>query len=207
MNAILKHVNEKLKEHNVQLDDNAVLNEYFQVKKAWDSIVKSISQPIKFLIIGEATVSFKNYFYNEKSDTTPFLNPVYFGCNSKPELIQLFNKNGILVFDLYPLPLSTFIYDNVKFDCKELAYKSALEKYYNTVKKIIDNETKIILRYTKLYSVKKNKKGKDKIEKRNEWKIFMDYIKRKEDDFKNISSGNQGSSESKIKKIFTGLKP
>jgi hypothetical protein len=133
------------------------------------------------------------------------LNPVYFGCNSKPELIQLFNKNGILVFDLYPLPLSTFIYDNVKFDCKELAYKSALEKYYDTVKTIIDNETKIILRYTKLYSVKQNKKGKDKIEKRNEWKIFMDYIKRKEDDFQNISSGNQGSSKDKIKKIFTGL--
>jgi hypothetical protein len=207
MKDILNHVNEKLKKHNTQLDNNAVLTEYFQVKKAWDNAVKLIKQPIKFLIIGEATVSFDNYFYNEKSDTTPFLNPSYFNCKTKSELIQLFNKNGILVFDLYPLPLSTFIYDNLKFDCTELVYKSALEKYYNTAKTIINDDTKIILRYSKLYSIKKNKKGKEKIEKRNEWTIFMDHINKKEDDFQNISSGNQGSSKDKIKKIFTELIP
>ncbi len=186
---ILNHINEKLAGHHLTLDNKAVTNEYNKVKTAWDKNLKVIKRPIKYVIIGEATVSYDNYFYNRKGDTTSFLNPKHFGCKNKNELIDFFNNNGVLVFDLYPLPLSTFIYDNIKFDCNDNAYRAALESYYSVLKHRINDDTKIILRYAKL-------------KKRCESSIFMSTIDRKVLEFMDISSSNMGANQLKIKEYF-----
>jgi len=193
MEAILKHVNEKLVNHNLILDNDAVEKEYQQVKSAWNGNLGLINKSIKFVIIGEATVCFDNYFYNPNADTTSFLNPNHFGCKTKPDLINFFNTNGVLVFDLYPLPLPTFIYDNVKFDCKNGEYLAALNNYYSELKKLINVNTKIIQRYSKLYSNKK---------KRCEWTVFMQNIGKKNDDYEPISSSHMGADQSKISEFL-----
>ncbi len=160
-----KFINEadlELSKSNLRLDREKIIREHELVINDWKVIVKNIKNPIKFLIVGEATVSYSNYFYNLKATKTPFLNPADFGCQNKTDLIRCFNSNGILVFDLYPLPLPTFIYDNVKFDCTNPNYCAELNNYYDSVKSLIDDETKIVLRYKKL-------------EKRCEWSIFLNH--------------------------------
>jgi hypothetical protein len=201
---ILNHINEKLAGHHLTLDNKAVTDEYNKVKTAWDKNLKDIKRPIKYVIIGEATVSYDNYFYNRKGDTTSFLNPKHFGCKNKNELIDFFFKNDVLVFDLYPLTLSTFIYDNIKFDCSNKEYKEGIENYFNNLKKLINIDTKIILRYAKLYSTK-IKKGKEVIEKRCEFEILMNYIGRETSCVMPIYSSNMSACEIKIKDVFKSI--
>jgi hypothetical protein len=206
MDAILEHVNEKLKNHNLSLDNDVVKDEYKKVKKAWDANLTFIKKPINYVIIGEATVSFDNYFYNPNADTTSFLNPIHFGFKTKTDLINFFNANGVLVFDLYPLPLSTFIYDSIKFDCSNKEYKEAIEKYFDNLKRLITPTTKIILRYAKLYS-SKTKKGKKVVKKRCESLILMDCLGRKTSQFIPIYSTNMDASEALVKDVFKGIIP
>jgi hypothetical protein len=228
MKAILKHVNDKLAKHNLILDQDAVIKEYEQVKKVWDEIIKSIETPVNFLIVGEATVNWSNYFYNPEAPTTSFLTPSHFGIDNKKrkannktelndeksKLIDLFTKNKILVFDLYPLPLPTFIYDNIKFDCSmEDQYVIAMGKYYKESlieNKIINEKTVIVSRYAKFYKEKKNEKGeivKNKHEnvvideKRFEWEIFMKTIDKKINDFKSIYGGYNADPK-KVSNVF-----
>jgi len=206
MDAILKHVNEKLEKHKLKLIDQKVLEEQKKVMDAWKNISKSITKPVKFLIVGEATVSWDNYFYNLNANTTTFLSPSQFGCESKAELISFFEKKGVLVFDLYPLPLPTFVYDKVEFDCEvNRPYVEALIKYYKESlleNKFIDNKTVIISRYAKFYKEKVDKKNQVVLdEKRFEWKIFMKAIDREINDFKPIY-GSYLADADKVRQVF-----
>lgn len=163
---LIEKVKEKLEIHKLTLAESSVEKEYAQVESTWDGIAKTIFQPVKYLIIGEATVSYKNYFYNSSSKQTPFLTPKHFNCSNKNELIELFQEKGVLVFDLYPLPLPTFIYDNVSFDCKDPDYKRLLNEYYESkLKGLIDKNTTVVLRYLKL-------------KERFEWEIFKDFLRK-----------------------------
>lgn len=218
MDAILKHVNEKLKEHKLQLIDNNVLEEHNKVMKLWKNIADSFTKPVTFLIVGEATVSWDNYFYNSDASTTSFLSPAHFGfeskknkkskseSKSKSKLIEFFKENNVLVFDLYPLPLPTFIYDSIKFDCEESnEYVVALEEYYKEsllTDKIIDANTVIVSRYSKFYKEKTHENGEVSIdEKRFEWEIFMKAIGRQNNQFESIS-GRMHADGEKVKKVF-----
>lgn len=205
MEIILNHVNEKLAQHHLSLDNNAVTREYQLVKEAWEDNLKSINKPIDYLIIGEATQSYENYFYNTNANTTSFLNPAHFGCKNKSDLINFFNKNGVLVFDLYPLPLSTFVYDNIKFDCSDNAYKDAMVEHFDSIKPLIHQNTNIVLRYSKLYC-EKIKNGKVIIEKRCEFELLMSHLKRGITDFSEISL-NISASKEKIRNMFNDIIP
>lgn len=190
MERILNHINQKLREHKIELDILAVQAEYLQVHQKWLQVIDGIKEPIKYLIIGEATVSWANYFYNEQAKTTSFLNPDHFIKNNKEELIAYFQSEGILVFDLYPLPLPTFIYDNIKFDCSDDIYNLALCEYFNLVKELLNDKTKVVIRYSKL---------KD----RGEYKLFKDLFKLYT--IESIAGINRGAAKEQIEKIF-GIK-
>lgn len=194
MKEIINHVNEKLSKHCLQINENDVLSQHNIVIKKWLEVIESFKKkPINYLIVGEATVSFDNYFYNENSKSTSFLNPSHFKCKNKADLIQFFQENGILVFDLYPLPLPTFIYDKVKFDCENVSYKKALEEYYNMIMKVIDDNTVIVPRYSKLYN------------DRGEWNVFMGVICRDKETYQSIASENMGADFKKIEKVFQNI--
>jgi|GEM_PF-2411488 len=212
MIELVANMNEILINHNLLLDEEGVLNEYEQVEEAWNKRANQLPNPlnqdkplIKYLIIGEATVSYANYFYNPHSPETAFLRARHFNCITKPELINLFQANSVLVFDLYPLPLPTFIYDNVKFDCTDPDYVRLLNEYYEAkLGGRIDKNTKVVLRYIKLW-------------KRCEWKIFVDFFSRhgatvttvieNENERPLNISGNIGADENKIRNIFDAIIP
>jgi len=187
MKRILNHVNQKLREHKIELDLPAVEAELIQVTQRWEEVLASITKPIKYLIIGEATVSWANYFYNEDSKSTSFLSPTHFVAKGKKALIDFFNKNGVLVFDLYPLPLPPWIYKNIKFDCKDAMYRKELIDYYQLVKDKINSETIIVLRY----------KG---LENRCEFKLFKEIIIHEKNKIKTI--GGTSANEPEIRKMF-----
>lgn len=194
MIEIINHINERLVSHNLQLNTANVLAQHQLVMDRWTEIVESLNgQDVRYLIIGEATVSWDNYFYNENANTTSFLTPAHFGCANKAELINLFNENGVLIFDLYPLPLPTFIYDNVVFDVSNDAYRQALSDYYQLVANLLNNDTVIVPRYSKLYN------------NRQEWKVFMNSIGRNSNQFESIASQNMGADQNQITAIFNNI--
>lgn len=160
---LLRLLNTKLQEQHLVIAES-VIGEYKNVYNAISNKVKTINKPLKFIFLGEATTSFKNYFYNPSSDTTSFLNPNHFDQSNKEDLISKFDENEILVYDLYPLPLATFIYDSVSFKGLGDGYQELLNKHFELIKPLVDKDTKIILRYIKLA-------------KRIEWKYFKAYFK------------------------------
>jgi hypothetical protein len=163
---LLKSLNNTLINYKLSLDETQVALEFGQIDGTWNVIASQITKPVKYLIIGEATVSYKNYFYNPESAITSFLTPRHFNCGTKGDLIELFQNEGVLVFDLYPLPLPTFIYDNVKFDCSNTTYIDLLNEYFESkLNGLIDKNTKVVLRYIKLME-------------RCEWQLLVDYLTR-----------------------------
>lgn len=192
LEQILAHVSLKLQGYNLLLDEQAVIDEYERVDQEWRNVVANIAQPVNFLIIGEAPLRYETYFYNPRSTGVTFLNPAHFNCNTKPDLRNYFLQNGILVFDLYPLPLPTFIYDNVTFDRTDIAYRNALTAYYQAkLGGLTDGNTIFVIRYSKLASEKK---------KRGEWRIFKEAIGISE--FECIGSNNIPADEIRIREVF-----
>lgn len=205
MKRLIEKMNTKLLKHSLILDEERVLNEYARVEQAWTDIINQAHTPVKFLIIGEATRTYGNYFYNLNSDETSFLRPNQFDCKTKPELIDLFQANGVLVFDLYPLPLPTFIYDNVSFDCNDPEYEKLLIEYYSDkLSGLIDQNTRIVLRYIKL-------------SERPEWKLFINFLENRGVTVTEVIengntrplniSGSISADKTKIRDIFNSIIP
>lgn len=147
-----------------ELNQQEIVDVSIQVSDVWTTKANKLKEPIKYLIIGEATQNLDNYFYNPSSKTTPFLSPVHFGCSSKLELLQKLEDLNAMVFDLYPLAIATSYYDK-----RAIAHSITLEGLMKDYFKLhldgrINHETEIVVRYTKLY-------------KRIEWGYFKDFLK------------------------------
>jgi len=196
----IKLLNKKLGENNIKLLEQKILNEWNEVE---EHFVKRLNeyQSIKIVLLGEATVNSKNYLLNTNSNiTTSFLEPNHFGKETKEELNKFLIDNGIFPFDLYAVPLPTFIYDNIKFKFntneENQLYTDHLKEHFDKLKsKIGENQVQLIMRYSKL-------------KKRREWKLFIDYFKDNiVNDISNIPdiSKNIRASTDKINKIFGHL--
>jgi hypothetical protein len=196
----IKLFNKKLSENNIKLLEQKILNEWNEVE---EHLVKRLNeyQSIKIVLLGEATVNSKNYLLNTNSNiTTSFLEPNHFGKETKEELNKFLIDNGIFPFDLYAVPLPTFIYDNIKFKFntneENQLYTDHLKEHFDKLKsKIGENQVQLIMRYSKL-------------KKRREWKLFIDYFKDNiVNDISNIPdiSKNIRASTDKINKIFGHL--
>jgi hypothetical protein len=139
----------KLKGHRIQLMENEVIKEQALVDAAWTNALMKIKKPVRFVIVGEATTSFDNYIYNPDALKTSFLFPTLFKCGDKTEMLQFFEDHGILVFDLHPFPLPTFIYDLLKIGSLK-GMEQHLVAHFNKLKGVIDGETQFVIRYKKL---------------------------------------------------------
>lgn len=198
---VISLLNEKLIENNVQLLEDRVLLEW---EKVQSHLIKRLNQYTKIdvILLGEATVNAENYLLNTESEiTTSFLEPRHFGVNSKQELNDFLIERNIFVFDLYAIPLPTWIYDNITFKFKDknkdCFYINHLEEHFSQLKKKIgETPIKLVLRYTKLT-------------KRREWIMFKDYFKSnlqknnfvKDSNILDISK-NIRASEDKIRSVF-----
>jgi hypothetical protein len=172
---LIKLYNQVINKKNLSISQN-IFNDWNHVEECFFETLKKY-ESINYIILGEATVNYQNYFYNPNSSQTSFLNPSHFNKNSKSDLIEFLIENGILIFDLYPIPLPTFIYDNIKFNFKEEdeEYKTILGQHFKPLKdKIKNDKPELIIRYSK-------------IEKRPEYAYFIEYFKEKFTSISDIS--------------------
>ena len=203
MNRVIAQVQQQLFDRGLLLNEHGVLTAYETIDQLWRNNVELLiahrnsmgnaNSEVEYLIIGEAPAAIANYFYSQDAPATTFLNPTYFSKDNKSELITFFNRNGILVFDLYPLILPTFIYDNISMSGRDSNYIRAMEEYYrNHLTGLINNNTKIILRFSKLQF-------------RMEWSILMHTIGRNRNDFIPIWGKGMSVNPESINDVFGHL--
>lgn len=140
-------------------DDESILKDYEKVHEAFLvnlSNNKNTKREIRCLVIGEAPQSYEKYFYNtEKNKDTPFLRRKVLFPDPKGEplekadILKFLASKGIMIVDLYPLPLDSFYYKHPNFyDRKEL------ESYWGGIMKelsgMVSQKCKIAVRYNKL---------------------------------------------------------
>lgn len=104
---------------------------------------------IRLIVLGEAPLSFINFFYHKEGNFLTGLRNLYETTN--PELKNVLRQNGIFVLDAYRFPIKTGYYDRaagaILFD----------EVYLNDKFKqlrdlhLINDSTKIVFRYKKLF--------------------------------------------------------
>lgn len=159
-------INEKLSEFNLSILEDSAIAEWEAVERIFQEKVKQYGD-VNYIILGEAPINAKNFVLDDSSPiNAKFLEPSHFGLQTRAELNEFMKANGILPFDLYPLPLPTFIYDKVTFKFQDKKtdnlYKDLLSEHWSILKSIITSQgmkPELIIRYKKL-------------DKRREWKLF-----------------------------------
>ena len=111
-------------------------------------------------------------------------------CETKNEMLRFFEENGILVFDLYPVPLPTFLYDLLKIGSLR-GMEQHLVPHFSKLKEAIDEETQFVIRYKKLT-------------KRPEWGLFKETFGYR--GYRCIGGSNQSANLAEIKDIFWSLR-
>ena len=140
---------------------STILKDYDDVHKAFmDNLsrLKGKGKEIRYLIVGEAPQSYVKYFYNPANEKdTAFLRKTSVlnalgkqgKKQKKSEMLEILSDYGILIVDLYPLPLDSYYYKHPNFyDRKEL------ESYWCGIIKelsgMVSQKCKIAVRYNKL---------------------------------------------------------
>lgn len=158
-----------------RLTNEEILLNFNLVKEAFNwvlQIFNKYKKQIRYIILAEAPTSYSSYFYNPVNEnSSAFLtkNNISIATNkkidSKYKMILELVKYGILIIDLYPLPLPTMYYSN-----KVLLYDIAeLENYWNEIIKdlngLCDKNTEIVLRYSNKRNTNSIKDFIDKFDK------------------------------------------
>ncbi len=157
--------------------DRTILQDYQYVQKAFEDNLDMLSgkgQKIRCLIIGEAPQSYEKYFYNpgNKKDTAflrkrSLLNALDEPARTlnKTEMLYILASKGILIVDLYPLPLDSYYYKDISYyDSEELQnYWSDIVRKLNG---LIAQDCMLAVRYNKLANTKNFNEFKDLLEEK-----------------------------------------
>jgi hypothetical protein len=104
---------------------------------------------IRLIILGEAPLSFDYFFYNKQRTFLTGLKEYYKTTN--PNLKNVLRQNGIFILDTYRFPIKTKYYDSsaggILFD--EIYFNEKFQQLRELG--LIDDNTKIVFRYKKLF--------------------------------------------------------
>ncbi len=104
---------------------------------------------IRLIILGEAPLSFDYFFYNKQRSFLTGLNEFYKTTN--PNLKNVLRQNGVFILDTYRFPIKTKYYDSsaggILFD--EIYFNEKFQQLRELG--LIDDNTKIVFRYKKLF--------------------------------------------------------
>lgn len=94
-----------------------IMNDLINCKMAFDANLLKVTKPIRAFIIGEAPQTFSNYFYNPNFSGSSFMRPNDLNKKFKnySDLVSALNCKGIVVIDLFPLPIPSAYYKNTNF--------------------------------------------------------------------------------------------
>lgn len=137
-----------------------ILLDFKLCREAFKWVIGNFSKrkkKIKWIILAEAPLSYSDYFYNPVNEKySAFLSSSNIQIASKTkiktkyEAIMKLIDHGILIIDLYPLPLPSDCYGNkgYTFYCKELVYDYWNELFAD-IEAIVEKSTRITRRYKK----------------------------------------------------------
>lgn len=104
---------------------------------------------IRLIILGEAPLSFDYFFYNKQRTFLTGLKEFYKTTN--PNLKNVLRQNGVFILDTYRFPIKTKYYDSsaggILFD--EIYFNEKFQQLRELG--LIDDNTKIVFRYKKLF--------------------------------------------------------
>lgn len=173
--------------------------------------LKEIGKAIRGIILGEAPQNFENYFYNSKGNKsgTAFLSPTSInGVKDQEELIEYLNSKGVIVIDLFPLPLPTYYYTSTSFYKTDKNCIKVIEEYWNKIIETIKihnngSHESIVLgvRYKKI--TQSNKNGHKKM-----YNQFIDKLKKVielENQPLELWSDNMPVNTDKLKELIKNL--
>lgn len=133
-------------------DETSILNDHQKVQDDFNLILSRIDK-IKWVIVAEAPQSHLGYIYNpDNQNESVFLRstdlPEHLISSKKEKLIDTLIDYGILIIDLYPLPLPSAFYADTSF-----YHPDDLVSYWNSIisrigSKVSENP-RIALRYKK----------------------------------------------------------
>lgn len=140
------------------LTGEGVFTESENVDKLWECIVSQHAQkniPLKLIILGEAPLESKKYFYNNPGTFLDSLRD-HWNLSRNDLLPEKMLEKGVLVLDVYKYPIPSEFYkkdkDNVLFDETYVIKKIELLRKNQLIS---DEETHFVFRYKELLSKRK----------------------------------------------------
>lgn len=134
-----------------------IIKESEEIDRKWKEVVKDHSQydgKLKLIILAEAPLSPKKYFYNNQGTFLDSLRALW-GLEKNTSLPQALLKNRVLILDLYKYPIPSEFYKKdeylVLFDNDYVNEKIKILKD----KELIDDKTPFVFRYKELFNKRK----------------------------------------------------
>lgn len=183
-----------------QISPDHVREDYGKARDAFKKAIdrfKKVPGSVKSIILGEAPVSFDDYFYNlENKKKSPFIRSGDFeepdNNITKEEMINILTKAGILIVDVYPLPLpSRFYRGGVFYDLGEL--ERYWEELCEDLKGIVDKRAGLYRRYKGIPDSEQLKAIKS---------IFVEHLGIADSEIKSLASTHMGINRKEFRKLL-----
>lgn len=135
------------------LTGEQLLTESEMIDKKWYSIVEehTIQEgPLKLIILAEAALSFRKYFYNSQGTFLDSLRS-FWELRNNSDLPRQMMQKRVLLFDIYKYPIPSEFYKKDKnLDLFENKYVTGKLDFLQR-KKLIDDNTFFVFRYKNLF--------------------------------------------------------
>jgi hypothetical protein len=149
----IEELKNDLKELEEYILQDRMENEGKEIDKKWSQVIEEHRKPLKLIILAEAPLSFKKYFYNKQFTFLDSLRS-FWNLEKNEHLPAKMIEKGVLLLDAYRFPIRSDFYkkdtNNVLFDNDYLSDKLKQLKE----KKLIDDKTHLTFRYKGLVKTK-----------------------------------------------------
>ena len=122
-----------------------IIAEQMEIERVFSAEIRKWEKPAKLIILGEAPLESKKYFYKIQGN---FLNSIKLFYKVEQNQLLESLRNNVLILDIFQFPISTHFYEKDTFDI--LFDGKYFEAKLTSIKKIVDDETKFVFRYKKL---------------------------------------------------------
>jgi hypothetical protein len=124
--------------------------EISDINQSFDKEINKWNHPAKLVVLGEAPLSWSEYFYNDNPGNFLSLLKDVLKYDGSKSYIDFLREKQILVLDIYQYPIPSAMYNAVKKNAlyDENFFSNNLNKL--KLRNIIDDHTKFVFRYKKL---------------------------------------------------------
>jgi hypothetical protein len=131
--------------HQEKFIINRIKAEQQEVERLFAAEIKKWTSPAKLIVLGEASLESKKYFYKTPGG---FLSSIREFYNVDQSVLLSTIRDKVLLVDIFQFPISTHFYEN---DKSSILYDgNFIKTKLTSINKIINHNTKFVFRYKKL---------------------------------------------------------